>query len=106
MPQGFNKIHHKVHPITKSHGTFAHMLDKSMLAIGLIAPIMTVPQLVDVVVHHSVHGVSITTWGAYAIVSSLWALYGVIHKDKPILITNILLFLFDTTIVLGVLLQK
>ena len=101
MVQGFHPItHHAKH--LKTHSTAGKLFDKTMYAIALIAPIMTIPQLLQVWVQRQTQGVSLDTWGAYAFVSGLWFVYGILHKDKIIILANILLLVLDSTIVIGV----
>lgn len=100
MAQGHHPIPKHIH---KKGDLFLKNMDRAMYAIALIAPIMTIPQVIEVFRKH-VQGVSLTTWSAYAGVSFLWLIYGYLHKDKPILITNFFLFCLDSAIVVGVLL--
>lgn len=83
-----------------------HYLDKLIYLIALIAPIMTLPQILEIWMTHRTQGISLLTWGAYAGVSALWICYGLQHEEKPIILTNLLLFIFDTTIVMGVLIYR
>jgi uncharacterized protein with PQ loop repeat len=73
-----------------------------MYFVGIIAPIMTLPQLWEIWVNHQTAGVSMATWIAYAIVSGIWATYGVIHRDKPIIFTQTLLFILGLLVVVGI----
>ena len=72
-----------------------------MYIIALIAPVMTIPQLLGVLGGHTA-GVSLLTWGSYACVSMLWFFYGALHKDKPLMLTQFLLLMLDGTIALRV----
>ncbi len=83
-----------------------HVIDKLIYLIAIAAPLMTIPQLLEVWTQRKTQGVSLLTWGAYAAVSFLWVVYGLFHKEKPIILTNLLLFLLDFSIVLGVLLYR
>lgn len=82
------------------------LLDELIYPIGLIAPIMTVPQLVDVWNKPANGSVSILTWGAYAFVSFFWIIYGLFHREKPIVLINCLLLVLNLLIVYGVLINK
>ena len=93
---------HKKHNSKKNK----HAIDTLIYPIALIAPLMTIPQLFDVAIKRTTQGVSILTWGAYAAVAALWIIYGLFHKEKPIILTNFLLFALDTAIVVGVLLHR
>lgn len=83
-----------------------HFFDKIVTPIALIAPFMTIPQVLGVWVAGNVNGVSIATWLGYALGSGMWVVYGLIHKEKPLTLANFLLFIFDITIVAGVLLHR
>lgn len=94
--------HHIKHS-HKRHARTVVVIDRCMYAIGIIGPIMTTPQLINAYQKH-VQGLSLATWGAYTVVSFLWFMYGYLHKEKPIIITNLLYFLMDGGIVLAILL--
>lgn len=102
MTQGHHHIKKHTH---KRENNLIILMDKLMYVIALIAPVMTIPQLVGVMNHH-VAGVSLATWGAYAFVSALWLLYGILHKDKPLILTQFLLLILDGAIVIFVLLYS
>jgi MtN3 and saliva related transmembrane protein len=109
MSQGQYRAHLKNHSNKKkdSHGAKAKFMDDLMYVVALIAPVMTIPQLLQVWSHkQSQGGVSILTWGAYASVSGLWLVYGIVHKEKPIMLTQFLLLILDSLIVIGVLFYK
>jgi len=82
------------------------VFDKLIYPVGLIAPIMTIPQVFDVWVRKSTQGASLSTWGAYTIVTFFWILYGLLHKEKPIILINSLLLILDFAIVYGILFNK
>jgi uncharacterized protein with PQ loop repeat len=63
---------------------------------------MTLPQLYKIWSGKQVSGVSIETWATYAIISLIWVLYGFRIKAKPVVLTNGLLLITDTLIVVGV----
>lgn len=101
MSQG---LHHlQKHP-TKHHITLLKFFDKSMYIIALIPPVMTIPQLLTIWLQHKTLGVSLSTWAAYCFSSTLWFVYGLLHKDRPLTLTNFLLLALDGAIVVGVLL--
>lgn len=83
-----------------------HILDKVITPIALIAPLMTIPQVLGVWVDGNIKGVSIATWLGYALGSGLWVIYGLIHKEKPLTLANFFLFVFDVSIVIGVLFHR
>lgn len=100
MTQG--TIHH-IHKKNHKHTDLVRFFDKTMYGIALIAPVMTIPQLYQVWILKQTQGVSLLTWGSYAGVSALWFAYGMLHKDKPLMLTQFLLLLLDGAIFVGTL---
>lgn len=83
-----------------------HMLDILIYPVALVSPIMTIPQLTQIWVHGNAAGISLATWSSYAIVSGFWFIYGLHHKEKPVIISGLFLFVLQSAIVLGVLLYR
>ncbi len=85
------------------HNKFGHYLERLIYPVSMLSPIMTVPQMLEIWVNKKVEGVSLSTWGAYALVSGVWAVYGFVHKEKPLAVANSLMFILDSLIVIGIL---
>ena len=81
-------------------------LDKIVLYLAFIAPIFELPQLIEIYSRKAAQDVSIITWGFFALMSIPWFIYGIIHKDKPIIILYLFWFLIDTAIVVGILMYS
>jgi uncharacterized protein with PQ loop repeat len=77
-------------------------LDKLLLAVAFAAPLVTLTQAVQIWTEKDATGVSLITWAFYAAIAIPWAVYGVVHKSKPILITYSLYFLVEMAIVVGI----
>lgn len=78
-------------------------LDLVMYGVGIVQPLALVPQVTAIYVNHHTAGVSILTWGMLTVFNCLWFVYGIVHKEPPIYIGNILLMVLDLAIVFGVL---
>jgi len=76
--------------------------DKFIAVVGLIGPIMTTPQIMNVWVYHQVEGLSLVTWSTYVITSSFWLIYGIIHKERAIILVNIAWILSNVSLVVGI----
>jgi uncharacterized protein with PQ loop repeat len=79
-------------------------LDYLMYAVGIIAPIALIPQIVQVYTTRSAAGVSFSTWFLLAFFNTLWTVYAAVHKDKQLFFANALMVVFDLIIVIGILL--
>ncbi len=102
---------HKRKRIYEKHEPYPHpdplknMLDKLIYVVGIAGPLMTIPQLLKVWLEQDISGVSVLTWGGMNFISAVWLIYGVVHMEKPIIITYFLWIVFQTMIIIGVLLN-
>jgi MtN3 and saliva related transmembrane protein len=79
-------------------------LDKGIYAIGVLGPIMTLPQVFKIWVEKNATGVSLISWSAYLIIASIWLIYGVIHKEKPIIVNYGAWIVFHSSVIVGIIL--
>lgn len=93
--------HHKPHSKTGMK-----IVDAGIYVVAFFSPIVTLPQVFQVWKSHASGDVSLITWGCYAAVSVLWVVYGLVHKEKPIVLSQILLLTTEMSIVIGVILHK
>ena len=85
---------------------FKRYFDKFMFVVGSFAPLALLPQVTQVYLQHNVDGLSVSTWVLLGIINGLWATYGFLHKERPILIANLGMAILDASIVAGVLLFR
>jgi len=79
-------------------------LDKAIVCIGVLTPFFTLPQVCKIWLNKSASDVSMLTWFPYLIFSIMWLWYGIIHKEKPIIILNSGLVIVNLLIVIGIIL--
>lgn len=77
-------------------------MDKFIYFIGVLGPIMALPQLIEIWVYGNSAGVSALSWGAFGVIAFFWCVYGVLHRNRPIIISQVLWMLFDVLIVIGI----
>ena len=75
-----------------------------MIIIAIAAPLATLPQIYKVWIEQNTQGVSLLSWGMYSLIGLPLLAYGLIHKERPLillyslnLIANIAVF-FGTVI--------
>ena len=101
---------HKRKRIYKKKEPYPHpdrlkrVMDRLIYLVGIMGPVMTIPQLMQIWVERTAAGVSPISWGAYLIVALFWVMYGIIHKEKPIIIIYSAWVVLDIFIVAGTLL--
>ena len=85
-------------------GRFAGILDHAIYVVGVIGPLMTIPQILQIWGHHSASGVSPVTWGSFVITNCFWLSYGIVHREKPIILTYCLWIVMNGSVALGAIL--
>ena len=88
--------HH--HPHKKPLSGFDHL----MYVVAFVAPLFTVPQFFDLWTTKDASGLSLPTWGAYAISSLLWLFYWREHKEKWIVMSQLIIVVLNAGIVAGI----
>ncbi len=73
---------------------------------GLLGPVVTIPQLIEIWVGRNASGVSLLSWVAYLIGAVFWFAYGIIHKERLLVISYGLWIAIDTLLVLGIILYS
>jgi uncharacterized protein with PQ loop repeat len=81
------------------------LFDKFIMVAAVCYPLTTVPQITEVFKGNT-EGVSVTTWGGYIIFSFLFLIYGLIHKVKPMIVSNGLWVIVNSLVAVGVLLNR
>ncbi len=82
---------------------FKRILDKTVYFTGALSIVMAIPQVLQIYLNQSAAGVSFITWFTFMINAVIWTTYGIVHKEKPILMMYISYFIIDVFIVIGIL---
>ena len=97
------RIHYKHEPYPHPH-KWKRILDKTIYAVGIAGPIITIPQITKIWLEENATGLSLTAWCGYTCFSVIWLLYGIAHKEKPIIVTNTAVIITNGLVTLGVIL--
>lgn len=81
-------------------------IDKVIFVVALFSPIMTIPQVWKIWSDKDAAGVSALTWSSYIFTSIIWLMYGIYHREKPIIISYILWIILEVIIVIGTLMYS
>ena len=81
-------------------------LDSLMYLVAVITPLVLLPQVFQLFVYKSAAGLSITTWFLLGCINVLWVFYGLVHKEVPILIANLLVGILNFVVVYGIILYS
>lgn len=104
MVHGGKGLHHLQKNTYLSKATpFKKFMDKLVLVAAVIGPFMTLPQLYKIWFLKLAAGVSALSWSGYLIYAIIWFIYGIIHKEKPIIITYTIWIILEIFVILGTL---
>src|SRR5262249_25603819 len=85
---------------------FKRAFDYLVYCVALFTPLVLLPQVLQVFETKSVAGLSISTWFLFGMIAVVWTTYGIIHKEWPIIISNILMAFLDFIVVVGILMYR
>jgi uncharacterized protein with PQ loop repeat len=96
------RAHHKLkeYPHSKK---WIRFLDKFLLVVAVVGPLLVLPQILKIYVGQNASGVSALSWGLLALFNIPWIVYGVVHKDKPITLGYSIWFVVNIIVVVGAL---
>jgi uncharacterized protein with PQ loop repeat len=77
------------------------VVDTIMYAGAFLGPLFTLPQVLKIWVGKDAAGISLFTWSFYFVSAMFWVVYGTVHKEKPIILTYVLLGITYIAIITG-----
>ncbi len=81
-----------------------NLLDKLVYIMGAFGLIMTIPQILKIWLDQNAAGVSVISWSAYLLSSIVWVAYGIVHKEKPIIVIYSMWIIMKLLIIIGTIL--
>ncbi len=90
----------------KKSTQWTRFLDSFVYVVAFLAPLVTLPQVLKIFTEKNAGGLSVWSWTGYAVGSVVWLLYGIAHKEKPIILSNLPLVFLNAVIVVGILLYS
>jgi len=97
-----NEFEKKILPYPHSD-KWIHFLDEFLLAVAVIAPLMNLPQIIKILIEKDASGVSLISWIMYTVMAIPWLIYGLVHKEKPIIVSYSLWLLLNSAVVIAAL---
>ena len=95
------------HKEFKHHDGILHTIfTKVVNVVALLSPLITLPQLLDIYINKNASGVSSLTWLLYIFTASMWVSYGIIHKERILIINGTLGVILAGLIFIGTLIYK
>ncbi len=94
----YKKLEQYPHP-----DAFKRLFDKVMWVVAIGGPLAMLPQVTQVFETKDVTSLSLTTWILWLIFSVIWALYGILHRDMPIILSQVIYIILNSIVVLAIL---
>ena len=98
--------HHLATKERTNQGKLALLIDRTVLICAFLAPLIELPQLIEIYTNKAAQNVSLVTWSCFVIFGIPWLIYGIIHKEKPIIILYSLWVAIDFLIVIVILMYS
>jgi uncharacterized protein with PQ loop repeat len=96
--------YHKRKRGLKNISPLKKFLDRSIYVVGILGPIMSIPQAQIIWEEKNAQSLSLLTWTSYLFIGIIWLIYGIVHKERPIVITYLGWFVVHIVIIVGILL--
>jgi uncharacterized protein with PQ loop repeat len=96
------RLHKKLEPYPHPDRV-KNFFDKLIYVVSIMVPAVTAIQAWKIWEEKNADGVSVIAFVGYIIGNIVWVIYGMLHKDAPIVLMYVLLFFLNAIIVVGTL---
>ncbi len=108
---GFYHLHkrkriYKKHEPMPAKTKLKRILDKVIYVVAILGPAAVLPQLMKIWLGKVVDGVAIETWIMAFVISLFWLSYGLVHKEKPIIIAQFLYIILHIVVISGIIIYS
>lgn len=106
MTSGLHHFHvrkriHLKHEKYPHHNKFIRFMDRFIYFVAISGPLVSIPQAFHIWYYKTSANVSYWTWLGFLFGAIFWLIYGIIHKERPIILANVLWIIIDIVILLG-----
>ena len=84
----------------------ARAIDNAMAVAAVVHPATALPQVIKIYQTHNATGVAPLTWMGFMAIGGVFLAYALLHKIKPMIVTQVLWFIMDGLILTGVVLYS
>ncbi len=91
----------KVHTLIVKKVLKPRLVDRLTFIVAVLEPVITFPQVYVIFENKTAAGVSLFTWVGYEVLTIIWLWYGIVHKDKMIILYQGLFMIVQTGVIIG-----
>ena len=84
-----------------NEGKMTVFLERLMIFVAVVGPFANLPQLLKIWIKKKTNGVSLVSWILFSILSIVWLIYGIVKRDKYIIIALGITLILQLLIVIG-----
>jgi uncharacterized protein with PQ loop repeat len=77
------------------------LVDRLVYLAAIVEPLFSLPQAYQIYHNRAAVSVSILSWIGFEVMTLIWLWYGIVHKEKMILVYQGLFFIIDGSILVG-----
>lgn len=74
-----------------------------MYVVAIGGPLSVLPQIIQTFETRDVSGLSLSTWILWEVLTIVWLLYGFLHKEAPIIVSQSIYLIFNGIIIAAIL---
>ncbi|MAG39430.1 hypothetical protein CMI41_00470 [Candidatus Pacearchaeota archaeon] len=82
---------------------WVRLLDRFLIIVAFVGPMMMIPQLWQIYFYKSAGDIAVLSWLTLAALNIPWMMYGIVHKERPIVLAYFLWFLVNMSVAVGAL---
>ncbi len=83
-----------------------YIIDRVVMVTGVIGPLASIPQAIQIYTTQDAEGVSLITWSLFILTNGALLIYGLVHKLTPIIVSNICWEVIQVIVVIGILMYS
>ena len=88
--------------LTKKHT----LLNILVNVAAVVHPLTALPQVFAIYTTQIVTGISLLTWVGFMLIGLIFLAYGCVHRLRPIIVTQVLWFVVDLLVIIGIILYR
>jgi uncharacterized protein with PQ loop repeat len=97
---------HHLHKYVLSKKKKITIIDRCMMVASAIYPFTVMPQIVSIYTQHNVEGISLVSWLGFMSFGTIFLTYALVHRIKPLIVSQVLWMVVDISVVVGVLMYR
>lgn len=87
-----------------ANSKWKRFLDKLVYVVGVLGPILTIPQIIKIWIYETAAGISLISWISYFAGAIVLFIYGLSHKEKLLIVMYGCWIIVDIILIISILL--